>query len=83
MKTGKDYETGHLGRPIYEEEEKHGAVHFPKANEQYTQWKDIEEYEEKTESPADGQASWADKLRKKPGLVNGTTNLKLPKGLQS
>ncbi|KAL9130674.1 MAG: hypothetical protein Q9217_001201 [Psora testacea] len=80
VKAGKDYETGQLGRPIYEEEEKHAAVHFAQANEHYTPWKHIEEYEVKTESPTDGQGSWADKLRKKPSLANGTAANKLPKG---
>ncbi|KAL9102510.1 MAG: hypothetical protein Q9163_002345 [Psora crenata] len=80
VRAGKDYETGHLGRPIYEDEEKHDAVHFPPANEQYTPWKHIEEYEETIESPIDGQRSWADKLRKKPALANGTVENKSPKG---
>ena len=82
VKAGKDYETGHLGRPIYEEEENHGAIHFPQVIEQYTPWKHVEDHEERTESPAARQISWADKLRKKPSLANGSVGNKLPKGLQ-
>ena len=80
LQAGKDFETGHLGRPIYEEEEKHAAVHFAPAQEQYSQWKDIEEYEEKVEVPSDRAESWADKLRRKQNIANGLVEEQAPKG---
>ena len=80
LQAGKDYETGPLGRPIYENEERHGAVHFAQPNEQYTPWKDVEEVEEKAEIHDDRPESWADKLRRKQNMANGITENKLPKG---
>ena len=80
VKAGKDFETGHLGRPIYEDEERHGAVQFARPIEQYTPWKDIEESEEVSEPPMDGKESWADKLRKKQISANGSIENKSPAG---
>ena len=80
LQAGKEFETGHLGRPIYEEEENHAAVHFAPAQEQYSQWKDIEEYEEKVEVPSDRAESWADKLRRKQNIANGIVEEQTPKG---
>ena len=81
LQAGKDYETGHLGRPIYEEEESHGAVHFSQTSEQYTPWKNVEEVEEKVEVPEDRPESWADKLRRKQNMANGTSKDQQSKGL--
>ena len=75
LQAGKDYETGAHGRPIYEDEEKHAAVHFASASEQYSAWKDVEDYEEKPDVPA-GAESWADKLRRKQAVANGNTENK-------
>ena len=69
LEAGKNYETGTFGRPIYEEEEKHVAVHFAPVHEQYSAWKDVEDYEEKPEIPS-GAESWADKLRRKQTVAN-------------
>ena len=80
LQAGKEFETGHLGRPIYEEEENHAAVHFAPAQEQYSQWKDIEEYEEKVEVPSDRAETWADKLRRKQNIANGIIEEQTPKG---
>ena len=69
LEAGKDYETGASGRPIYENEESHAAVHFARASEQYSAWKELEDYEEKLEAP-NGSESWADKLRRKQIVMN-------------
>ena len=81
LQAGKGYETGHLGRPIYEEEESHGAVHFAQANEQYTPWKDVEDVEEKSAVPENHQETWADKLRRKQNAANGIGEKKSATGL--
>ena len=83
LQAGKDYETGPLGRPIYEVEENHGAVHFSKSTEQYTPWKDVEEVEEKVEIPEDRPESWADKLRRKQNMANEASREKQSKGLNT
>ncbi|KAG8533027.1 uncharacterized protein KY384_001810 [Bacidia gigantensis] len=80
IQAGKDYETGDHGRPIYEKEENHGSVHFVQPMEQYSPWKDVDDYEEKTDLPSDRAESWAEKLRRKQNVVNGNAENKLAKG---
>ena len=80
IQAGKDYETGIFGRPIYEEEENHGAVHYAQKNEQYGPWKDVDEYEEKKEVPTNRADSWAEKLRRKQNVNNENANNNNAKG---
>ena len=69
LQSGKEFETGASGRPIYEDEESHTAVHVARASEQYSAWKGLDDYEEPPEVPA-GSESWADKLRRKQIVMN-------------
>lgn len=80
LQAGKDGESGPLGRQIYAEEEHHHAVLFQKPTQQYSPWKDVEDVEEKVESPKEAPSTWAEALRRKQNIANGITEKPKPKG---
>lgn len=54
---------------------------FQRPNEQYTPWKDVEVEEEKPQTADDRPTTWAEALRRKQNLANGTgTNPQVQKG---
>lgn len=83
LNAGKEQIPGPLQRPIWDLEEKHAAVDFQQSHEQYTPWKDVEETEEKVDSPAEERpATWAEALRRKQILANGIVEKNhVPKGM--
>ena len=73
LKAWKDEDPTSEARQFFHEKENHDAVSFQQPNEQYTPWKDLEVEEEKPEIPEDRPATWADALRRKQNLANGTS----------
>ena len=60
-------------RAFFQEKENHEAVEFQQPAEQYTPWKDSETEEEKPEPILDRPATWAEALRRKQAVANGTS----------
>ena len=54
---------------------------FQQENEVYTPWKDVDVEEEKPQVPEERPSTWAEALRRKQHLANGTVeNAPAPKG---
>ena len=68
-------------RDFYREKENHDSLDFQRPSEQYTPWKDCEIEEEEVEPSSGGPTSWAEALRRKANLANGTLgDSQAPKG---
>lgn len=81
LKTWKEDEAVSEQRDFFQEKENHGAVSFQQSSEQYTPWKDIEIEEEKPQVADDRPSTWAEALRRKQSLGNGTNgNVQSQKG---
>ena len=71
LKTWKEEQAVSEQREFLEEKEKHGAVNFQNASEQYTPWKDVEIEEEMPAVADDRPTTWAEAARRKQHLANG------------
>lgn len=68
-------------KEFFQEKEKHEAVNFQQPSEIYTPWKDLEEEEVQPELVQERPSTWAEALRRKQYLANGTVgNAQEPKG---
>ena len=77
----KEGDIGHESREFFDEKENHGAVSFQQHNEVYTPWKDVDVEEEKPQVPEERPSTWAEALRRKQNLANGTAECaQAPKG---
>lgn len=73
LKTWKEEDVASEQRAFFQEKENHEAVKFQQPAEQYTPWKDLEIEEEKPEPIPDRPATWAEALRRKQAVANGTS----------
>ena len=81
LKTWKDEEAVSEQRNFYQEKENHGAISFQQPSEQYTPWKDVEVEEETPQVADDRPTTWAEALRRKQNLANGTNgSIQVQKG---
>ncbi|KAL2038286.1 hypothetical protein N7G274_008935 [Stereocaulon virgatum] len=72
LKTWKEEDEASEQRLFLQEKENHEAVEFQQQTEQYAPWKDLEVEEEKSVPILDRPATWAEALRRKQALANGT-----------
>lgn len=80
LKSRKDQDADSENRAFFQEKENHEAVHFQQPSEQYTPWKDLDLEEKKPETVDGPPSSWAEALRRKQNLANGSPGQSLSKG---
>ena len=80
LKHRKGQDAGSEQWVFFQDKENHEAVHFQEPNEQYTLWKDLDVEEEKLEAVEGPPTSWAEALRRKQTLANGTSEKSMSKG---
>ena len=80
LKNRKEKDADSDQRAFFQEKENHEAVRFQQANEQYTPWKDLDLEEEKPEAVEGPPTSWAEALRRKQNLANGSSEQSVSKG---
>ena len=80
LKNRKEKDADSEQRAFFQEKENHEAVRFQQSNEQYTPWKDLDLEEEKPEAVEGPPTSWAEALRRKQNLANGSSEQSVSKG---
>ena len=80
LKSRKEEDADSEQRAFFQEKENHEAVWFQQSSEQYTPWKDLDLEEEKPEAVEGPPTSWAEALRRKQNLANGSSEQSVSKG---
>ena len=80
LKNRKEKDADSEQRAFFQEKENHEAVRFQQSSEQYTPWKDLDLEEDKPEAVEGPPTSWAEALRRKQNLANGSSEQSVSKG---
>lgn len=72
LKYRKEQDADSEQRVFFQDQENHDAIRFQQPNQQYTPWKNLDVEEEKPEAIEGPPTSWAEALRRKQNMANGT-----------